>query len=89
MYEVFFSQSCLTFCEPMDCNPPASSVHGILQARGLPFSSPGDLSDPEIEPGSCALQADSLPSESQGKPTFFFFYLSLFYFLQFGPLVKL
>ena len=25
-------QSCLTLCDPMDCNPPGSSVHGILQA---------------------------------------------------------
>ena len=24
--------SCLTSCNPMDCNPPGSSVHGILQA---------------------------------------------------------
>ena len=24
-------QSCLTLCEPVDCNPPGSSVHGILQ----------------------------------------------------------
>ena len=30
---------------------------------GLPFPSPGDLPDPGIEPGSPALQADSLPSE--------------------------
>ena len=30
---------------------------------GLPFPSPGDLSDPGIEPGSPALQSDSLPSE--------------------------
>ena len=28
-------QSCLTLCDPMDCNPPGSSVHGILQARIL------------------------------------------------------
>ena len=28
-------QSCLTFCDPMDCNPPGSSVHGISQARIL------------------------------------------------------
>ena len=27
--------SCLTLCEPMDCIPPGSSVHGILQARIL------------------------------------------------------
>ena len=30
--------------------------------------SPGDLPDPGIEPGSPALQADSLPSEPPGKP---------------------
>ena len=30
---------------------------------GLSFPSPGDLSDPGIEPGSPALQADSLPSK--------------------------
>ena len=35
---------------------------------GLPFSSPGDLPDPGIEPGSPELRADSLPSEPPGKP---------------------
>ena len=35
---------------------------------GLPFPSPGDLPYPGIEPGSSALQADSLPSELPGKP---------------------
>ena len=33
----------------------------------LPFPSPGNLSDPGIEPGSPALQADYLLSEPQGK----------------------
>ena len=28
-------QSCLTLCKLMDCSPPGSSVHGILQARIL------------------------------------------------------
>ena len=28
-------QSCPTLCNPMDCSPPGSSVHGILQARIL------------------------------------------------------
>ena len=28
-------QSCLTLCNPMDCSPPDSSAHGILQARIL------------------------------------------------------
>ena len=35
---------------------------------GLPFPSPEDLPDSEIEPGSPALQEDSLPSEPQGSP---------------------
>ena len=41
-------------CNPLDCSPPGSSVHGILQARILEwvaFPSPGDLPDPGIEPG--------------------------------------
>ena len=29
------TQSCLTLCDPVDCSPPGSSVHGILQARVL------------------------------------------------------
>ena len=35
---------------------------------GSPFSSPGDLPEPGIEPGSPALQADSLPPVLPGKP---------------------
>ena len=35
--------------------------------RGLPFPSPGDLPNPGFEPGSPALEADSLLSEPQGK----------------------
>ena len=34
---------------------------------GLPFLSPGDLPDPGIEPGSPALQTDSLLYELQGS----------------------
>ena len=33
--EVLITQSCLILCEPMDCSPPGSSVHGNLQARIL------------------------------------------------------
>ena len=29
------TQSCPTLCDPVDCSPPGSSVHGILQARIL------------------------------------------------------
>ena len=35
---------------------------------GLPYPSPGDLPNPGIEPGSPALQADTLQSEPPGKP---------------------
>ena len=41
--KVLVAQSCLTLCNPMDCNLPGSSVCGILQARilewvAIPFS---------------------------------------------------
>ena len=36
---VSVTQSCLTLCNPMDCSPPGSSVHGILQARWLEWVS--------------------------------------------------
>ena len=31
--KVLITQSCPTLCDPMDCSPPGTSVHGILQAR--------------------------------------------------------
>ena len=51
----------------MHCSLPGSSVHGILQARILewPFPSPGELSDPGIEPRSPALQTNSLPTTKE------------------------
>ena len=61
------AQSCPTLCNPMDY-----TVHGILQARirgWVPFPSSGDLCNPGTEPRSPVLQADSLPSEPQGKPS--------------------
>ena len=41
--KVLVTQSCPTVCDPMDCSPPGSSVHGVLQARilewvAMPFS---------------------------------------------------
>ena len=67
---VLFPQSCPTLCNPMYCTWPGSSVHGVLQARmlewvAIPFS--GDLPNPEVEPGSPELQADSLPFEPPRK----------------------
>ena len=45
--------SVVSLCDPMDCSPPGSSVHEVLQARileWLPFPSPGDLPNPGIKP---------------------------------------
>ena len=35
MHAKLLLQSCPTLCDSMDCSPPGSSVHGILQARVL------------------------------------------------------
>ena len=48
------TQSCLTLQHCVNCNPPGSSVHGILQARiwsGVPFPSPGHLPNQGLNPG--------------------------------------
>ena len=58
--------SCPILCGPRDCSPPDFSAHGIFQASGVPFSTPGDLPDPGIELTSPAL-ADSLPLVPPGK----------------------
>ena len=58
-------------CDPVDCSPPGSSVHGILQARILEWvaiSFSRRSSWPGVEPGSSAMQAVSLPFEPPGKP---------------------
>ena len=61
-------------CDLMDCSPPGSSVHGILQARVLqwvPMPSSRDLPNPGIEPTSLVSlnwQADSLPLSHLGSP---------------------
>ena len=68
-------------CVSVVCNSLQLDVHGIdvLDASlplgfsnqeywsRLPFPSPGDLPSPGIKPWSCALQANSLPSEPPGK----------------------
>ena len=65
-------QSCPTLCDPMDCSPLGSSVHGDspgkhtgVDCHALPS---GDLSNPGIKPRSPTLQVDSLPSEPPWKP---------------------
>ena len=46
-------QSCLTFCDPMECSPPGSSVHGKPSRQeyrsGPPCPPPEDLLNPGVE----------------------------------------
>ena len=72
---MFVAQLCPALCNPMDCSPPGSSVHGIFFARILEqvaISYSTDLPDLSsvflIEPWSPALLTDSLPSEPPRKP---------------------
>ena len=59
------------FATPWTVACQASTSTGFSRPEywsGLSFPSPGDLPDPGMEPGSPALQADSLPSEPPGNP---------------------
>ena len=63
---------------PTPCQVPLSM--GFFRQEcwsGLPFPSPGALPDPGIEPGSPALQADSLPTELSGNQQYI--YLSIYH----------
>ena len=62
--------ACPTLCDPMDCSPPDSSVHGILQARilewvAISFSSGSSQSRDQTQ--VTQLEADSLPTEPPGR----------------------
>ena len=60
LYHVHKSlQSSPALCDPLDCSPPGSSAHGILQARMLEWvavnpllAPPGDLPNPGVKPKS-------------------------------------
>ena len=61
---------CLTFATPwtVACQAPLSMGFSRQEYwSALPFPSPGDLSNPGIEPGSPELLADSLLFELQGN----------------------
>ena len=65
------AQSCPILCNPTDCSPSHSSVHGFSRQEywsGLPCPPPGDLPNPGIKLRFPALQVDSLPAEPPGKP---------------------
>ena len=48
--------------------PPSMGFSRQKYWSGVPFSSPGYLSDPGIKLSSPTLQADTLPSEPPAKP---------------------
>ena len=65
------AKSCLTLVTPWTVARQAPLSKGFPRQdywSGLPFPSPGDLPDPGVEPKSPTLQADSLPTETQGSP---------------------
>ena len=69
---VLVTQSCPTLCTPWIAvrQAPLSMEFSRQEYwSGLPFPSPGDLSDPGIELRSLALQVYSLLSEPPGKPS--------------------
>ena len=64
------AKSCSTLATPWTAARQASLSMEFSRKEycsGLPFPSPGNLPHPGIEPGSPALQADSLPPEPPGK----------------------
>ena len=64
------TKSCLTLVTTWTIVLQAPLSMGFSRQEywsGLPFPSPGDLSNPGIEPRSPALQADSLLTELQGQ----------------------
>ena len=63
--EVKVAQSCPTLCDPTDYRVEFSTPE---YWSGEPFPSPGDLPNPEIEPGSPVLQADSYHLSHHGNP---------------------
>ena len=65
------SHSCVRFfCNPMDCSPSGSSVHGASRQEyrgGFSFPFPGDLSGSRIKPMSPPLAGGFFTSEPPGK----------------------
>ena len=68
------AQLCPPLCDPIDCSPPAFSVHGVFKQEywsRLPFPTPGDLPGQGIEPTflvSPALAGEFLTTVPPGKP---------------------
>ena len=68
---VLVIQSCPILCDPMDCGPPGSSVHGILQAKILEWvaiSFSRGSSQSGIEPESLGLASGLFTTKPPGRP---------------------
>ena len=66
------SKSCPTLVTPWTMALRVPQSMGFSRQEywsGLPFPSPGEVPNPGIEPGSPALQEDSLPTELSGSQT--------------------
>ena len=66
------AQSCPTLCDPWTVAyqaPPSMEFSRQEYWSRLPFTSPGDLPNPGIEPRSPTLRADNSLSEIPGKPS--------------------
>ena len=69
--KVLVTQSCEFFVIPLTVDQQAFLSMEFSRQKywsKLPFPTPGNLPDLEIEPRTPILQADSLQSEPQGKP---------------------
>ena len=78
------TQWCLTLCNPMDCSPPHSSVHGILQARIVDWvAMPSSWGSSWSRDWTCISyiyphwQVGSLPLAPPGKPLYIWQYFQI------------
>ena len=79
--KVLVTQCVWLFATPLTIAHPAPLSMEFSRQEyqsGLPFPTPGHLSDPEIKSRFPALQADSLPSEPPGKPTYCGHYFTVY-----------
>ena len=73
-FHFLVTESCLTLCNPMDCSPPSSSVHGIYQARILDI-------------GCCFLLQGIFPNQGS-NPRLLLGRWILYYLSTFGDLIE-
>ena len=82
-FEVKFAQSCPTLCDPMDCSPPGSSVHGDSPGKntgvGCHFLLQGIFQSQRLNPGLLHCRQILYCLSHQGSPMIFFYVFLKFY----------